>query len=134
MALRPLLGVPFANISCPRCGALLTIPLIPNATRRCGCPMCGAIIECSMDQHGRIRVSSTTIEKATTDRAMEEARQSIEEFKKISGSIFCPSCGADVSSAQIKNKAEERVIKAFTLCPKCGREIEWASVPLGGMY
>jgi len=130
MASRPLLGVPFANIDCPRCGAVLTIPLMPNSTRRLGCPMCGALIECSVDRQGRIGVSSTTMERVATDRVMEEARRSIEGFKGISGSIFCPGCGADVSSAEINKKTDERSIKAYTLCPKCGREIEWASVPL----
>lgn len=130
---RPLLGVPFANIQCPRCRAELTIPIIPDSTRRFGCPMCGAIIECSIDQRGRVKVSFTTIEVAATEEAIEEARQSIEEFKRISGAMFCPKCGADISSAEIQHKVEGTVVKAYTLCSKCGREIEWALVPLGRM-
>jgi len=126
-----LLGVPFINIQCPRCGTELPIPLIPNSTRRFGCPACGAVIECSIDQRGRARVSFTTLEAAATREAIEEARRSIEGFKGIGGAVFCPSCGADVSAAEIQQRIEGMAARAYTSCPKCRREIEWASVPLG---
>jgi len=126
-----LLGVPFITIQCPRCGTELPVPLIPNSVRRFGCPACGAIIECSIDERGRARVSFTTLEAAAAKEVIEEARRSIEGFKRISGAVFCPSCGADVSKAEIRQRIERMAAMAYTLCPKCGREIEWASVPMG---
>ena len=129
-----MLGVPFIPIQCPRCGTELPVPLIPNSTRRFGCPACGAIIECSIDGRGRARASFTTLEGAATKEAVEEARRSIEGLKRIGGAIFCPSCGADASSAEIRQRLEGAAARAYTLCPKCGREIEWASVPLGRLY
>ena len=105
--------------------------MIPNSVRRFGCPACGAVIECSIDERGRARVSFTTLEKAATDAAIEEARKSIEGFKRISGAVFCPSCGADVSTAELRQRIDGVAARAYTLCPKCGREIEWAMIPLG---
>jgi DNA-directed RNA polymerase subunit M/transcription elongation factor TFIIS len=129
-----MLGVPFIPVRCPSCGGELTVPLVPNSVRRFVCPFCGSFVECAIDQHGRTRLSATTFEKAAEKMIIERGRQSIEEFKKMSGAIFCPKCGADVTSAEMLHKVEGKVARAYTACPKCGREIEWASVPIGGPF